>query len=309
METQQNLYDLLIIGGGPAGYSAGLYAARAGLKTLILERLAPGGQMAQAHRIDNYPGIDPGIDGISLAESMRRNAEAFGAKTQFAEVTEAQLAGETKTLKAGNETFFGKTVILAAGAEPRKLNLPGENELTGKGISYCASCDGRFFRGKTVAVIGGGNTAIGDAAALSLLCRKVYLIHRKNHLRAAKSVQDSLRGRGNIEILWNHTVTAIHGSQTLEGITVTHTETAAATRLSCEGLFIAIGRSPASALVRGQLDLDENGYIRTDETMGTSLPGVFAAGDIRAKSLRQIVTAAADGAIAADSAEHFLAGI
>lgn len=307
MEKAHDCYDLLIVGGGPAGYSAGLYAARAGLKTVVMERLSAGGQMALAHRIDNYPGITPGIDGFSLGQTMKENAEAFGVESCIADVTEAQLSGPIKRLTTDKGSFCGKAVILATGAEPRRLNLPGEAALTGKGISYCASCDGMFFKGKTVAVIGGGETAAGDAEALSLLCKKVYLIHRNNFLRASKVSQNSLAAKDNVTILWNHTVTEIHGQEHLDGITIRQSENGAETKLQCDGLFIAIGRLPASGLAGNQIDVDSQGYIPTDETMCTSLPGVFAAGDVRAKSLRQIVTAAADGAIAANAAEHFLA--
>ena len=302
----ERIYDTVIIGGGPAGYAAGLYAARAGLDTVILERLSPGGQMALTHQIDNYPGFDQGIDGFTLGQQMHAGAERFGAKTELAEVTRMQLDSNPKVIETSEGTFYGRTVILATGANPRLLGLEQEQQLMGKGVHYCAACDGMFYRGKTVAIVGGGNSAAADAMILSRLAKKVILIHRRDSLRATKIYHQPLQQAENVEFLWDSTVEALHHSDRLNGITVKNLRTGEESRLEVDGLFVSIGRRPATELVKDQLLLDENGYIVAGESTATNLPGVFAAGDLRTKQLRQVVTAVADGAMAATMAEEHL---
>ncbi|MGI6013625.1 MAG: thioredoxin-disulfide reductase [Oscillospiraceae bacterium] len=298
------IYDVVIVGGGPGGYTAALYCTRAGLSTLVLEKLAPGGQMATTSRVDNFPGFDEGIDGFELALKMQNGAARFGAVTAPAEVLSLDLTAQPKQVHTTDGTFQGKTIILATGAFPRTLGLPREEELRGKGVSYCATCDGMFYRGKTVAVAGGGNSAAADALTLSKICEKVYLIHRRDTLRATKAYLDPLQQADNIEFIWNAQVTDFLYDQHFQGVTLTVNGTASS--LSCDGIFVAIGRIPDTALVKGQLELDDYGYIIADETTKTNIPGVFAVGDVRTKPLRQIVTAAADGAVASRFAEEYL---
>ena len=302
----EHIYDTVIIGGGPAGYTAALYAARAGLDTLVLEKLSPGGQMALTHQIDNYPGFDEGIDGFTLGEKMHAGAERFGAKTELAEVFRLELAQDPKVIETSEGIFYGRTVILATGANPRLLGIDQEQQLTGRGVHYCAACDGMFYRGKTVAVIGGGNSAAADAMVLSRLAKKVILIHRRDTLRATKIYHKPLEEAENVEFLWNSAVTQLHHGDRLTGIAVKNLLTGREEQLELDGIFISIGRKPATQLAEGQLILDENGYIVAGESTATSLPGVFAAGDLRTKQLRQVITAASDGAMAAAMAEEFL---
>ena len=298
--------DVIVIGGGPAGYTAALYGARAGLSVLVLEKLTPGGQMGTTDQVDNYPGFPEGVGGFELAMEMKKGAERFGARTKMAEVTEVKLTGGTKEVLAGGERLQAKAVILATGAHPRELGLPGEKELRGRGISYCATCDGMFFRGKTVAVVGGGDTAAADALYLSRLCEKVVLIHRRDALRASAAYRAPLMGLSNLEFLWDSEVAALEHESTLTGLTVRNKKTGKTQTLPCSGVFVAIGQVPDTGLFKGQIALDGAGYVCADESTRTSLPGVFAAGDLRAKPLRQIVTACADGAVAAQQAEAYL---
>lgn len=299
-------YDVLVIGGGPAGCTAALYAARAGLSTLLLEKLYAGGQMTQTAQIDNYPGFPEGIDGIALGTQMRAGAQRFGVEIRNAEVLSVNLAGREKTVETDSGRFTGKAVIAATGADHRHLGLPEEAALTGKGVAYCAACDGMFYRGKTVAVVGGGNTAAADALLLSRIAKKVYLIHRRNALRAEKIYHAPLTQAENVEFLWDTVVTELLHRDVLTGVGLKHLPTGEASTLPLDGLFISVGRTPATALFRGQLELDSAGYIVADESTRTNLPGVFAAGDVRTKPLRQIVTATADGAVAAQAAEEYL---
>lgn len=303
---EQEIFDMIVLGGGPAGYTAALYGARAGLSVLLLEKLSPGGQLATTDVIKNYPGFSEGINGFELAMKMKQGAEQFGAKSKLSEVISVSLAGEVKEVQTKKETFLARTVVLATGASPRELGLPGEKELRGKGVSYCATCDGMFYRGKTVAVVGGGNTAAADALYLSRLCEKVYLIHRRDTLRASKSYHAPLEQAGNIEFVWNSQVTALKHEDTLTGLTVTEKNTKTEREIACDGLFVAVGHVPETALFQGQIALDEAGYIPADETTRTEIPGVFAVGDLRNKPLRQVVTAASDGAVAAYFAEEYL---
>lgn len=302
----QTIYDTVIIGGGPAGYTAALYAARSGLRSIVLERLSAGGQMALTPQLDNYPGFLEGIDGWQLAEQLRQQAERFGAETAYTEVLRADLLAEPKALETGRGTYYGKTVIIATGANPRPLGLPMEQELTGRGVAYCASCDGMFYKGKVVAVVGGGNTAAEDALLLSRLAKQVILIHRRDTLRAAKLYREQLARTDNITFRWNQEVSALQYGDKLTGLRLRDTQTGAETEISCDGVFISVGRTPATALFSAQLELDQGGYIPAGETTETQLPGVFAAGDVRTKRLRQVVTAVADGAMAAYMAEEYL---
>lgn len=301
------LYDMVIVGGGPAGYTAALYAARAGLKAVVLEKLSAGGQMALTFQIDNYPGFPDGIDGFELAERMQQQAERFGAETELTEVIGLHLDRDIKEIETTDGTFYAKTVVLSTGANPRPLGLPEETALIGKGVNYCAACDGNFYRGKTVVVVGGGNSAAADALLLSRIAKKVIVVHRRDTLRATKIYHEPLMKAPNVEFFWNSTVKELLHDGKLNGIMLQNVVTQEETKLECDGIFISVGRLPATGLVQGQLELDEAGYVVADETTRTNLPGVFAVGDVRTKALRQVVTATADGAIAVHMAEEFLA--
>lgn len=300
------IYDIVIIGGGPAGYTAALYAARARLSVVVLEKLSAGGQMALTSQIDNYPGFEDGVDGFDLAQKMQQQAEHFGAETMLAEVTDLRLDSQVKEIETSEGTIFGKAVIIATGANPRQLGLSEEKILAGRGISYCAACDGMFYRDKTVVVVGGGNTAAADAMVLSRIAKKVIIVHRRDTLRAMKIYHELLKKASNVEFRWNSTVSQILHDGKVTAVKITDVNTGEETQIHCNGVFISIGRAPATALVKGQLELDEAGYIIADESTRTSLPGVFAVGDVRTKSLRQIVTAVADGAVAVHYAEEYL---
>ena len=304
----KHVYDMIVVGGGPGGYTAALYAARSGLDTLVLEKLSAGGQMALTEAIDNYPGFEEGIDGFTLAEKMQRQAERFGAKSEYAEVERVDLAASPKVLETSAGVFYGRTVVLATGAGPRELGLANEAALTGRGVAYCAACDGMRYRGRTVVVVGGGNSAAGDALALSRVAKKVILVHRRDSLRATKVYHEPLMRAENIEFRWNSAVTELLGGDRLTGVRLRDLRTGEETQLDCDGVFISVGRKPAAELVQGQLELDRGGYIVADETTKTSLPGVYAVGDVRTKPLRQVVTAVADGAMAVHMAEEYLAG-
>lgn len=306
---EQRIYDMVIIGGGPGGYTAALYAARAGLNVVVLEKLSPGGQMALTTQVDNFPGVDAGIDGYTLGEIMQRNAESFGAVTELAEVQSVDFSSDPKKIETNEGTFYGKTVVYAAGAGPRELGLPNEKTLTGRGVNYCASCDGMFYKGKTVVVVGGGNSAVEDALLLSRVAKKVIVVHRRDTLRATKVYHKPLMEAENVEFFWNSAVTQLLENGKLTGIVVQNLLTEEETTVECDGVFISIGRKPATALVDGQVELDKSGYILADETTRTSRPGVFAVGDVRTKAVRQIVTAASDGAVAVHFAEEYLAGL
>lgn len=300
------IYDVIIVGGGPGGYTAALYSARSGLSTLVLEKLSVGGQMALTNHIDNYPGFPDGVDGWTLGENMRMGAQRFGAETRFAEVLSLELSGQPKLVHTDSGIFHARTVMIATGANPRPLGLEKEAMLVGRGVSYCAHCDGMFYRGKTVVVVGGGNTAVAEALSLSRICQRVILIHRRDSLRATKVYHDQLQKAENVQILWNSAVTELHHEELLQAVTVKNLLSGEEVRIPVDGLFVSIGRDPASNLVRGQLELDESGYILAGESTETSLPGVYALGDVRTKVLRQIVTAVADGAMAAHHAQEYL---
>lgn len=301
------MFDIVVIGGGPAGLSAGLYGARAGLSVLIIERMFSGGQAATTYEIANYPGFDEVISGPDLAKRMEAQAMNAGVRFAYEDVTALSLNSIIKEVTTTKTTYQARAVILAMGGAPRMLGLEGESRLKGMGISYCATCDGAFFKGKVVAVVGGGDTACEDAIFLSRYCEKVYLIHRRDTLRAAKALQTAVLKTPNVEPIWNSTVTALGGGiDILESVTVHNSKTGSDSELKISGLFVAIGTSPSSSLAEGKVELSRDGYILTDENMKTNVAGVFAAGDIRKKSLRQIVTAASDGAIAAYNAALYI---
>lgn len=304
----EHIYDMIIIGGGPGGYTAALYAARAGLDSVVLEALVPGGQMAQAHQIDNYPGFEEGVAGYALADKMRKEAERFGARTVLTQVTEVDLVADLKVVKTDGGTYYAKTVALATGASPRQLGVPGERELTGRGVHYCADCDGMFYKGKTVVVVGGGNTAAQDAALLSRVARKVILVHRRDTLRATQIYHRPLMEADNVEFRWNSVVEGFVQAESgaLTGVRLRDVNTGAQSVADCDGVFVSIGRKPASGLVKDQVELDEGGYVVAGEDTRTSLPGVYAVGDVRSKQVRQVVTAVSDGAAAVHAAEEYL---
>ena len=300
------IYDVIILGGGAAGYTAAMYAVRAGHTVLVIEKMSVGGQLATTDIVENYPGFPDGIDGFTLGMEMQKGAERFGAQTQYGEVLSVRLSDKIKTVVTDSETYKAKTVIAATGAMPAELGLAMEKELTGKGVHYCAHCDGRFYKDKTVVVVGGGNSAVSDALYLSALCKKVYLVHRRDSLRATKIYHEPLLKAENVEILWNSTVSGFLQDGRLTGVKIKDLKSEKEYALSLDGVFVSIGRKPETALFEGQLLLDEKGYIVADESTKTNLEGVFAAGDVRTKPLRQIITAASDGAVAASMAEDYL---
>ena len=299
-------YDVIVIGGGPGGYAAALYAARANLQTLVIEKFAPGGQMATTDIVENYPGFVDGINGFELGMQMKKGAERFGVKTKLAEVKSVELNENPKRVHTAKETFEAKTIILALGAFPRELGLENESMLRGRGVSYCATCDGMFYRDKTVVIVGGGNTAVADAIFLAKICKKVYLVHRRDELRASKTYMESLEKTENIEFLWSSEVSEIMADEFVTGVKVKSRKDDSVRMVACDGIFVAIGNVPNTDLIKGQIELDEAGYVPADETTQTNIPGVFAVGDMRNKPLRQIVTAVADGAVASKYAEEFI---
>ena len=302
----EHIYDMVVIGGGPGGYTAALYGARAGLDVLVLEKLSAGGQMALTTQIDNYPGFDEGVDGFTLGEKMQAGAERFGAGTELAEVNSLQLTGDVKLIDTSEGVFHAKTVVIATGASPRELGVEGEKSLVGRGVNYCAACDGMAYRNKTVAVIGGGNSAAADASLLSRICKKVIIVHRRDTLRATKVYHDPLMKAENVEFQWNSVVTELLHENKISGLRLKNVKTGEESILDVDGVFVSVGRKPATELVKGQVELDGNGYIIADESTRTNLPGVFAVGDVRTKVLRQVVTAVSDGAMASFYAEEYI---
>lgn len=300
------MYDIIIIGSGPAGLSAAIYAQRACLDTIVIEKNGiSGGQVLNTWEVDNYPGF-PGVTGFELSRQFREHANKLGARVVQDEVVQVELSGNVKKVVCEEETYEARCVILASGAHHRTLEVPGEEELRGAGVSYCATCDGAFFRGRTVAVVGGGDAALEDAIFLARMCEKVYIVHRRDKLRGVKRLQERLQALENIEFVWNSETAAIEGNAQVEALRLRQTKTGEERRLDVDGVFIAVGIAPESELYAGQLELDEQGYIRADESGQTSVPGVFAAGDVRTKALRQILTAASDGANCVASAERYL---
>lgn len=303
-----NVYDMVVIGAGPAGCSAALYASRAGLSTVIVEKYAPGGQMALTGDIDNYPGFEEGVDGFTLGMKMHKGAERFGITTIYGEITGVDFSGEIKKLTTSSGELLAKTVVIASGARARELGIENEKSLIGKGVHYCAHCDGNFYRNKTVAVVGGGNSAAADALYLSRLAKKVYLIHRRDTLRATKIYHEPLMKAENVEFLWNSTVEEFLTELRVKGVRIKDTVTGEMKDVLCDGVFVSIGRDPMTEFLKGAVDLDERGYVIADETTKTNIDGVFAAGDVRTKALRQVVTAVSDGAVAVHFAEEYLNG-
>lgn len=301
-------YDVIVIGGGPGGYTAAMYTARAGFSTLVVEKLFPGGQMTQTTQIDNYPGFHEGIDGVTLGMNMEQGARRFGVETVSGEVLSVGLDGREKRVETGEGIFTARAVIVATGADHRHLGVAEEEALGGRGVSYCATCDGMFYKDKTVAVVGGGNSAAADALVLSRVAKKVFLIHRRDQLRATKIYHTPLMAAENVEFKWDSVVTQLLHDERLTGVKLRNLLTGEESVLPLDGLFISVGRSPNTELFRGQLKLDEGGYIVADESTATNIPGVYAVGDVRTKRVRQVVTAAADGAVAAHSVEEYLLG-
>ena len=306
--TTKHIYDMIVVGGGPGGYTAALYAARAGLDTVVLEKLSAGGQMALTEQIDNYPGFEDGIDGFSLGEKMKRGTERFGVETKLTEVLSLDLSGTVKKAETSEGPLFARTIVVATGAGPRELGIEDEQELIGKGVNYCAACDGMFYKNKTVVIAGGGNTAAADALILSRICKKVIVVHRRDTLRATKIYHEPLMKAENVEFRWDSEIIELLHDEKVIGIRLRNVKTGEETTLACDGVFVSIGRKPSSELVKDQVEVDPAGYIIADESTRTNIPGVFAVGDVRTKALRQVVTAVADGATAVHYAEEYLAG-
>ena len=303
----ERVYDIIVIGGGPAGYSAALYASREGFDTLVIERMSAGGQMTLTDVIENYPGFDEGIDGFSLGMKMQAGAEKFGSKTEYAEVLSVSLSGDIKKISTTSGELLARAVIIATGANPRALGIDGEDALIGKGLHYCAHCDGRFYKGKVALVVGGGNSAVSDALYLSHLAKKVILVHRRDTLRAAKIYHEPLMRAENVEILFDSVLTDyVTENGRVCGAAVKDLKTGDVREVPCNGVFVSIGRQPATEVFAGELELDSQGYIGADESTRTNIAGVFAAGDVRTKALRQVVTAVSDGATAVHFAQEYL---
>ena len=303
---ENNIYDLAILGAGPAGICAAIYATRAKLNTIWLDRkFVQGGQIVDTYEVDNYPGL-PGITGLDLGETMVNHAEKLGIKPKREPVLSIEEENGLKVIRTKKNRYMAKAVILACGAAHRQLGIPGEEELSGMGVSYCATCDGAFFQDGTVAVVGGGNVAVEDAILLSRTCKKVYLVHRRDELRADKVLQDKLFKCANVEMVWDSVPTVIEGTDKVEDIKVHNVKTDEGKTIAVDGVFIAVGILPNTEKFKGLVDLDESGYIIAGEDGVTSTPGIFAAGDIRTKNLRQVVTAVADGANAVASVQRYL---
>lgn len=298
--------SIAIIGGGPAGLAAGIYASRGGANVKLFEELFPGGQIVKTHKVENYPGLTGGPDGYALAAALEKHAAEFDLPVVYGSVTDLKLAEQEKTFTVNGEDYAADAVILCMGAGPRKLGHPDEDRFVGAGISYCATCDGAFYRGKDVAIVGGGDTAVADALYLSALCNKVYLIHRRDQFRAAATLVDRVKRAENVELVLNSTVAGLSGEDKLSSVTVEDKFTHEMRELPVSGLFVAVGILPRTELVKDQVELDGGGFIVTDKNMQTSIPGVFAAGDIRNTPLRQVVTACADGAVAATKAVEYV---
>jgi thioredoxin reductase (NADPH) len=305
MNTQKK-YDVIIIGGGPAGLCAGIYTARARLSTLLVERAAIGGQIINAELVENYPGFAEGISGIELTQTMHRQATKFGVETLEAEVAAIAPNGREKTVKTSGGDFGARAIIIAGGAERQKLGAPGEEKFTGRGVSYCATCDGAFFRNKTVAVVGGGNAAVTEALELTKFASKIYLIHRRHELRATPIVQEKVMADPKIEIVWDTVVDEVAGEAFVKELKISNVKTGQKSSLEVSGVFVSVGSQPATGYLKGVIDLDKNGAIVTNDQLESSVPGVFAAGDIRSGSIRQVVGAAGDGAVAAVNAGKYL---
>jgi thioredoxin reductase (NADPH) len=299
-------YDVIIIGGGPAGLSAGIYTARARLKSLLIEKGAIGGQIINAELVENYPGFKDGISGIDLTQAMSQQAEKFGLETLYDEVSGIEVKDKEKIVKTAQGDFSAGAVIIVGGAERQKLGIPGEANYTGKGVSYCATCDGAFFRGKMVAVIGGGNSAVTEALELTKFATKIFLVHRRNELRATKILQEKLLADARIQVLWDTAPLEIIGDNFVKQLKLRNVKTNQETVIDVSGVFVSVGSQPATGYLKGLLTLDAVGAIVTNDKLETSVPGIFAAGDIRSGSIRQVIGAAGEGAMAAVNAGKYL---
>ncbi|MBO5889347.1 MAG: thioredoxin-disulfide reductase [Clostridia bacterium] len=302
----EKIYDVIIIGGGPAGYTSALYGARAGLEVLLFEKFYAGGQMAITENIENYPGFDMGIDGFELATKMKTQAERFGVKTELNEVKSLELKGKIKSVKTLNGEYFSKTIILATGASPRELGVKNEQKFKGQGVHYCASCDGMFYKGKTVIIVGGGDTAVADALLLTRVAKKVVLVHRRDTLKATKVYHEALFNAPNITFCWDSVVKEILGENSFNGVVIENVKSKELSTILADGLFVSIGRNPTTNLVKNQIELDDLGYVLAGENTMTNIDGVYAVGDVRTKPLRQVVTAVGDGANAIYYVEEYL---
>jgi len=302
-------YQLIIIGGGPAGLSAGLYASRSKLDTLLIEKAGLGGQILNAEMVENYPGFPQGISGSELGALIAQQATKYGLPTAFAEVQGIEIRGAEKIVSTSESQYRAKALIIAAGSEYSKLGVPGEEEFTGRGVSYCAMCDGAFFRDQVVAVVGGGNVALNDALFLTRFATKVIVIHRRDQLRATRILQDRAFANPRIEFLWDTVVESITGDNLVREIRLRNVKTGKGSSLVVSGIFVAVGLRPNTGYLKGLLKLDDGGFIPVNNQMETEVPGIFAAGDIRAGSIRQVVSAAGDGATAAIAAERFLSSV
>lgn len=303
----EHQYDIVIIGGGPAGLTAAVYSARARLTTLVLERLFIGGQVSTTYIVENYPGFPEGIDGPAMMELFDQQAKRFGANIENTEASEIIVDGENKFVLAGDNRIGAGAIILATGSDPRKLNVPGEKELAGKGVSYCATCDGALFPEATVAVAGGGDAAVDEGLFLTRFAKKIYVIHRRDELRAEKILQERLFSKDKVEMVWDTVVEKINGGSSLESLSLKNVKDGAKRELEVEGLFIAVGHVPNTQLFNRLVDLDERGYVQANQNMETSVPGIYVAGDVRSGSTQQIATAVGDGSVAAMAAEKYLA--
>jgi thioredoxin reductase (NADPH) len=301
-------YDVIIIGGGPAGLSAGIYTSRARLSSLLIERAAIGGQAVNAWSIENYPGFAEGVNGVDLTQAMHNQATKFGLETLYDEVTGIELSGNQKIVKTAQGNFNAAAIIIAGGSERQKLGVKGEAEFTGKGVSYCATCDGAFFKDKTVAVIGGGNSAVTEALELTKFASKIILVHRRHELRATKILQEKLMADTKITILWDTMVEEITGDKFVSKIKLRNIKTGTVTDTDIDGIFVSVGSQPATGYIKGIIQLDGVGAVITSEKLETSVPGIFAAGDIRSGSIRQVVGATGDGAAAAVNAGKYIGG-
>jgi thioredoxin reductase (NADPH) len=299
-------YDVAIIGAGPAGLSAAIYAARGGLKTVVFENALVGGQIVVTQDVENYPGFEETVSGFEIADKMHKQAQKFDAEFKTEEVKAIALEGCCKIIETNNATYRAKAIIIATGAHPRTLQVPGEERLTGRGVSYCATCDGALYRDKTVAVIGGGDSAVEEALFLTRFAKKVYIVHRRDELRAVKIAQTRAFNNPKIEIIWDSVVQEVNGDTMVESVTLFNRKTQKSSRLGVDGVFIYVGIIPNNKLIESRVECDEQGFILTDETCHTNIPGIYAAGDIIQKVLRQVVTAVSDGAIAAFSAEKWI---
>ena len=302
-------YDLVIIGGGPAGLTAGLYAARAKLNAILIEKLVPGGQVIITDWIDNYPGFPDGISGSDLIQKMTDQVKRFGLKIENSEVNSVDLSQPIKNITLNDRSITTHTIIIATGASPKKLGVPGEDTFSGKGVSYCATCDGPFFKDRVVAAVGGGDTAVQESLFLTRFAKKVYLIHRRDQLRATAIMQKHAMEDDKIELIWNSELTGINGLTHVESITLQHVKTGDKQQLNVDGCFIWVGIIPNTQFLSNAVELDKTGFIMADLNMETSVPGVFAAGDVRNTPIRQIVTAVGDAAVAAFSSEHYIASV